>query len=528
MLALFSACIFAQLPKPTLIGSAKYSAVGKNTVGTITYAIPAGTTNKNRVLVISEAIERVQNPYNTNWPSNIDGYVANNSIGNNLNYTHVKVNGIAIAESSFLGGYWYSEFESNPRRNYLMNDHQDWYYMIPDTATGNLEISFTDLNNPKTDGDEMSVIVSVYENVKSVKNDSGENMYSGTSNTSYTFTGTKSASPLGRTDADILYLTANIVSQDTDYTLSSGWIAVQNARITNNTNVTLPNGSTYPSNEPDGITHIIGNRYGTGSNPSITYTRSNSTKFSGGDMNFYALLPFASPAISGKVVTPALNSTTGTQGGGLWMNVVDTSNNMVVDVVAVDASGNFTILAGKLLEGNNYNFILSKNAGFVGTTTITNPIIIELNTGWGIVAEGLNSTTSDGTPNGVFNYTAGATNVNTLRFAIKSCAAGIIAPPVKSSISNACPSTTVNLTTAFTGTLPSGSTSLVWFTNNTHTGTALSGTAVTQAGAGTYYVFYYDSVGLCYSPASAVTVTIGTCCQAGTAQVPLTGNTLSN
>lgn len=85
----------------------------------------------------------------------------------------------------------------------------------------------------------------------------------------------------------------------------------------------------------------------------------------------------------------------------------------------------------------------------------------------------------------------------------------VFAPPTNTMVSNSCPASTVNLNTqAHTGTIPSGA-SLMWFTNNTHTGTALSGTAVTQAGAGTYYAFYYDSTNICWSPASdAVTVTI--------------------
>lgn len=88
-----------------------------------------------------------------------------------------------------------------------------------------------------------------------------------------------------------------------------------------------------------------------------------------------------------------------------------------------------------------------------------------------------------------------------------------LAPPVTATpISNICPATTVDLNNqGHTGIIPVGA-SLYWFTNNTHTGTRLTGTQVTEAGAGTYYAFYYDSVNGCYSPASsAVTVTINAC-----------------
>ena len=83
-------------------------------------------------------------------------------------------------------------------------------------------------------------------------------------------------------------------------------------------------------------------------------------------------------------------------------------------------------------------------------------------------------------------------------------------PTVTSSIENLCPATSVNLNTAYSGTIPAGS-QLLWYTNNNHTGTALSGTAITQAPAGTYYAFYYNSSTNCFSSAASVTVTISDC-----------------
>jgi hypothetical protein len=82
---------------------------------------------------------------------------------------------------------------------------------------------------------------------------------------------------------------------------------------------------------------------------------------------------------------------------------------------------------------------------------------------------------------------------------------------------NTCPATTVNLNTRVTGTPPAG-TSVVWYTNNAHTGTALTAAQVAAAGAGTYFAFYFDAGNTCYSPPSApVVVAIGTCCNAGNA-----------
>jgi hypothetical protein len=87
------------------------------------------------------------------------------------------------------------------------------------------------------------------------------------------------------------------------------------------------------------------------------------------------------------------------------------------------------------------------------------------------------------------------------------CNAGTSAPILSSnSVNNICPTTTVNLNSLVTSSTPSGA-SLVWFTNNIHTGSTYS--TPTAAVAGTYYPFYYDSVNNCYSSAGVmVTVTI--------------------
>lgn len=78
------------------------------------------------------------------------------------------------------------------------------------------------------------------------------------------------------------------------------------------------------------------------------------------------------------------------------------------------------------------------------------------------------------------------------------------APSVKS-LNYSCPATSVNLATAHTGTIPSGST-LVWYPNSTHTGTALTASEIANAVVGTYYAFYYDNTNNCYSPVSSPVV----------------------
>ena len=69
LLVLCSAIGNAQLPVPTLTGSAKYSAKGSGAAGiipTINYPLPAG---KNRMIMVSTQIERVRTTTgNTNLP----------------------------------------------------------------------------------------------------------------------------------------------------------------------------------------------------------------------------------------------------------------------------------------------------------------------------------------------------------------------------------------------------------------------------------------------------------------------------
>ncbi|MBK8722675.1 MAG: hypothetical protein IPL95_10525 [Saprospiraceae bacterium] len=75
--------------------------------------------------------------------------------------------------------------------------------------------------------------------------------------------------------------------------------------------------------------------------------------------------------------------------------------------------------------------------------------------------------------------------------------------------SNTCPNTKVNLNSLVSSSTPSGA-SLVWFTNNSHTGTEYA--TPTMADAGTYYAFYYNSSTGCYSAVGAtVNVTINNC-----------------
>jgi hypothetical protein len=123
--------------------------------------------------------------------------------------------------------------------------------------------------------------------------------------------------------------------------------------------------------------------------------------------------------------------------------------------------------------------------------------------------------TISGTPTtvGPYTYTVTATGNNCdAATATGTLTVGASAPTLSTTrLENTCPTTvTVNLNSSVSSTAPTGAT-LVWFTNNTATGTAVTDpTAVT---AGTYYAFYTNADKTCYGPASAVvTVTIKNCC----------------
>jgi hypothetical protein len=86
------------------------------------------------------------------------------------------------------------------------------------------------------------------------------------------------------------------------------------------------------------------------------------------------------------------------------------------------------------------------------------------------------------------------------------CAAGKNAPTLSATtLTAACPANSMNLNSLVSSTTPSGA-SLVWFTNNSRTGSPVPNpTAVTVSG--TYFAFYYDATNTCYSPASAAVTT---------------------
>ena len=190
-------------------------------------------------------------------------------------------------------------------------------------------------------------------------------------------------------------------------------------------------------------------------------------------------------------------------------------NDLIVVLTATGSGGS---------PSSNENFIFNTNGGSVSITagincysTINNNTIYS---GGGAPID--NSGTSGG-GGGLFKITSpkaytqltinGNGGLNGTLMALcgpsikPACNAGAVSPAVTSALSYTCPATSINLNTAHTGTVPSGS-SLVWYKNNSHTGTPLTASEASNATTGTYYAFYLDSANSCFSPASsAVTVT---------------------
>ena len=187
-------------------------------------------------------------------------------------------------------------------------------------------------------------------------------------------------------------------------------------------------------------------------------------------------------------------------------NLPDTDGDGIANYLDLDSDGDgcpdalegganlaATSLVTSSIAGGN------SGAGFTGTST--SPVVKNL--GNTIDANGIPTIAGTG-------QTVGNSADKLVQSAnCGTCNAGTTAPSVSATtLSNTCPATTVNLNSLVTSTAPSG-TSLEWFTDSTHTGTAYA--TPTTAAAGTYYAFYYDAVNGCYSPADSVTVTINSC-----------------
>jgi hypothetical protein len=512
VLLLIAISIFGYSQTPTLIASGTYKANGNGTSGipSVSINIPAG---KNRLMIITAFAERVHSPtLASNYLSTPDG---SNDDGNTL---PIQVNGI---QASYLSSPWTTDVLTSPNTTIFSTQNPVRY--VSDAMglpTGASTITFTGINLPENGGDEIIVNIAVFANVNpnpsllnwtSVRNFNTTNIL--------TLSATTPIIPAGNTINDIVFFGTGGISQEKQVTFSSGWTTIQ-SDIVSNTSGSSTNLASMSPNELDGIGYTTAYRTIASGNPTFTLSRTaTNPSTEAASANLISILPMARPSVSGTVyidnngLTGGINN--GGTGGGTWstanalyVNAIDTNGNVVATAL-VNTSGVFTFPSGgNLIEGDVIKFQLSKTQGSVGQPAPAK----ELPVGWGTVGESTTSGTSDGTINGEFTLTIGTANSpnnTTNRFGVTACAAGTVAPEVTTPLSISCPATTINLNIAHTGIVPTGS-SLVWFTNSTHTGTVLSGTQITQATAGIYYAFYYDSLNNCYSPAASVAITANT------------------
>lgn len=501
LLVTISTCSFAQLSVPTLVSSQKYSAKGSGASGvpTVTFNVPTG--HKNMMLMIWVFAERYHNPRNGNV---ID-------INNSAYLTEIKANNI-LATNYLFRGLTNRDTSSQIYQSAL--SQMSYLSEANGLTVGNNTITFPTIRTPQSVADEMEVIVTLYENVKGTSWIGGRADNPATTLSSTTLTKPAPIPPIGRVASHFLYAADGFVTQEIPLILSSGWNITQNEVISNLAGSSDGAFLATSGNEQDGISSILAHRYITdGTDPFITLSRASSTRVALFNTEVLYLIPFASPSIAGNIYQDTDGATNingaGTNAGGTYVNVINSSNNLIYSAT-VSAAGAFTIPTGYVEEGNTYRLELSKNTGTIGATAP----LKALPSGWATVGEnatGVSPYPNDGTHDGIINLTIGSTNITGLRYGINQvCSAATTAPTIQN-LTNICPATYVDLNTAHTGTIPAGS-SLVWFNNNTHTGTALSGTQITQAGSGTYYAFYFDSINNCYSPASsAVIATINPC-----------------
>ncbi|WP_242804137.1 CshA/CshB family fibrillar adhesin-related protein [Chryseobacterium aahli] len=506
VLAVISGCIYAQLPAPAYVGSAKFSAKGSGATGnpTINFTLPNGITNKNRIMVITMSGERY-NPSGTNLFTNNGA----NDIYDAISYWNTVVNGIA---ATAVGGY-HQNLNSSTNSTTILQvwNGMAYTYKIPDNTTGTVSITFPNLGTPQTANDEISFIISVYENVKSLQYIFAPFDIGASSSVSAL------TAPLGRTTAEIMYMVHGGITQQTNLSLSTGWTVDQTNRIDNVTT----NAASVAPNEHDGIAHIVGHRNAIVGNPTVTISRSGTGNVVNGLGVFNALMPFASPGISGNVYRDTTGSSTiegtATNAGGTYVNVINSTNNLVYSAAVNITTGAFTIPTGFVMEGDTYRLELSKNTAFIGSAAP----LKELPANWLTVGESATGTspfTSDGANNGTINLTIGTTNVTGLRYGINSCTAGSSSPAINAttqysnvlfSYTIPCGSLTANLTTLTASNTPPGNT-ITWHTGaaatdaNKVTATAISGTVK-------LYAAFYDSTGPCYSPTREVTVNAPIC-----------------
>jgi hypothetical protein len=206
------------------------------------------------------------------------------------------------------------------------------------------------------------------------------------------------------------------------------------------------------------------------------------------------------PTINATAYNPSVNPKTNCTAP------LDTDADGIANMFDLDSDGDGCADA---LEGgatfNNSNLLSSTIPG--GNTGIAYSGIVN----YGVTSNLGNVVSTSGSNIGIPTIAGVGQNIGTSQNVGQKdaacCLAGSIAPALSATFAtNVCPATGVNLNNY----VPSSSFNVLWFTNNTHTGSAI--TTSGSATSGTYYAFYYDATNNCYSPASAALIVTTTSC----------------
>jgi gliding motility-associated-like protein len=160
------------------------------------------------------------------------------------------------------------------------------------------------------------------------------------------------------------------------------------------------------------------------------------------------------------------------------------------------------------------------------STKVSNPYAVGPGIYYGVFYDVVNDCYTDG---GIYT-----TPISVTRKACTTCNAGEAAPLLNTEgISNACPSTTADLTKITASNRPVGIV-MEWHTSSTVTATSRVNNP-SAVGAGTYYAIFYDPTNTCYAgngqATTKIIVTISNCsspCNAGTTAPALSQKTVTN
>jgi hypothetical protein len=237
------------------------------------------------------------------------------------------------------------------------------------------------------------------------------------------------------------------------------------------------------------------------------------------------------PPTFGTVNTPDINDAIGTSvfttggynwtggtpvaspDGGTWQNLFSTEKiTQTVTGLTIGKTYSFSYyyttqgIVGFPASLTTYVTPMLPNVTITGATGYTNPTSVGTLFQWQLHTSVITATATSAT----FTF-LGPTATGYLAYdgasLVSSCNAGTVAPTVSSTtVNNACPGTTANLSSVVTSTPPAG-TSLFW-TDATGAAVATPSAASTP---GIYYVSYKDMSSGCTSPTTAVTLSIVSC-----------------